>query len=202
MAKERRQLSMRSLHESARLLHPEARILEVSRMSDDALGERLSAFNLTCEIDNENREVAVECAFQASKVFGRSGPFLDLLHALPSDAKRDTRLRDSGPLTGFRFRGEDWPNEPATAFYDWIYINALHRRPDIASEVIQFDIFTDIAFNPEKSVNCQAGAVALYVALVRRGEIKAALSSRQAFLRIEAGARLETNRPNIQCSLF
>ncbi len=202
MAKSRRQMSMKSLHEAAQALHPKAQILEVSRMSDDALGEQLSAFNLTFEPQGHGREISVECTFQASKVFERGGPFLDLLEVSPADAKRDPRLQDSGRLTGFRFLGEDWPNEPLTAFYDWIYVNALHRQPELADAVARYDIFTDIAFNPKKSINCQASAVALYVALVRRGELQAALSSKEAFLRVEAGASVKDDGQEIQGSLF
>lgn len=202
MAKSRRQMSMRSLQEAAHTLHPESRILEVSRMSDEPLGEQLSAFNLTLESRELRREIPVECAFQASKVFERGGPFTDLLEVRPADAKRDPRLQNAGRLTGFHFLGEDWPNEPLTAFYDWIYINALHRQPELAAAVTRYDVFTDIAFNPEKSINCQAGAVALYVALVRRGELQAALSSKEAFLRVEAAASVKEDGQGIQGSLF
>lgn len=202
MAKSRRQMSMRSLHEAAHALHPKAQILEVSRMSDESLGEKLSAFNLMLEHRLHGQEISVECAFQASKIFERGGPFLDLLEAHPADAKRDPRLQESGKLTGFRFMDEDWPNEPLTAFYDWIYLNALHRHRELASAVTGYDIFTDIAFNPAKSINCQANAVALYVALIRRGELQAALSSREAFLRVETGASVKDESPGNQGSLF
>jgi hypothetical protein len=202
MAKSRKQLTMRSLHEAAQALHPRARILEVSRMSDDALGERLSAFNLTFAHDGLEQEISVECAFQASKVFERGGPFVDLLKATPIDAKRDPRLHASGRLTGFHFLGEDWPNEPPTAFYDWIYVQALDRRPQLSEAVMGYDIFTDIAFNPEKSINCQAGSVALYVSLFRRGMLRDALATREAFLRVEAGASVKSEGQYIQGSLF
>jgi hypothetical protein len=202
MAKSRKQMSMRSLHQAAAALHPTARILEVSRMSDDEVGEQLSAFNLTFKPQGHVRAISVECAFQASKVFERGGPFLDLLDVGPADAKRDTRLQEAGRLIGFRFLGEEWPSEPLTAFYDWIYINALHQKPELAEAVSRYDIFTDIAFNPAKSINCQAGAVALYVALTRRGELQAALSSREAFLRVESGATALDDGHGIQGSLF
>lgn len=185
MARSRKQMSMRSLRAAAQKLHPDARLLEVSRMSDSSLGEQLSAFNLTLDHPGHDEPVPVECVFQSSKQFERGGPFLDLLTALPIDAKRDPRLQASGYLTGFRLLDEAWSKNPPNAFYDWIYINALHRHPDLASAILQFDIFTDIAFNPKKSINCQARAVALYVALTRRGELKSALASREAFLRIE-----------------
>lgn len=202
MAKSRKQMSMRSLHEATQSLQSGARILEVSRMSDEILGEKLSAFNLNFKADGLGREISVETAFQASKVFERGGPFVDLLDASPADAKRDPRLQSSGRLTGFCFLGEKWPNEPRTAFYDWIYVNALHKRPELANAVKGYDIFTDIAFNPEKSINCQAGAVALYVALVRRGGITKALESREAFLRVEDGASVKDDGQGNQRSLF
>jgi hypothetical protein len=202
MAKSRRQMSMRSLHEAAHAIHPEARILEVSRMSDERMGEKLSAFNLMLEHQLHGQAISVESAFQASKVFERGGPFLDLLAARPADAKRDPRLKESGRLTGFRFMGEDWPKEPLTAFYDWTYINALHRHRELASTVTDYDIFTDIAFNPAKSINCQANAVALYVALVRRGELQLALSSREAFLRLETDVSIKIEDQGNQGTLF
>lgn len=200
MAMSRKKMSMRSLHEAAKARFPQKQLLEVSRMSDTSLGQALSAFNLTFEIFG--RKIPVECGFQASKVFENGGPFLDLLDVSPADAKRDTRLQVSGRLTGFRFFKEEWPNEPPTAFYDWIYLNALHKQQELAKAVTKYDIFTDIAFNPEKSINCQAGAVALYVALFRRGELHKALSSREAFLCIEANATIKDDGQGVQGSLF
>lgn len=202
MARSRKQMSMRSLQAAAQDLHPDARLLEVSRMSDTTLGEGLSAFNLMLHHPDLDAPVPVECAFQSSKRFERGGPFSDLLSALPIDAKRDPRLQNSGLLTGFQFQGEDWPKDPPTAFYDWIYVNALHQHSDLASAILRFDIFTDIAFNPEKSINCQARAVALYVALTRRGEIKKALVSREAFLRIELIATINDVGQLRQGALF
>jgi hypothetical protein len=186
MAMSRKQMSMRSLHAQAQALHPDARILEVSRMSDTGLGEQLSAFNLLFDCPGKRGKIPVECVFQASKVFERGGPFVDLLSASPFDAKRDARLQSSGDVVGFRLFDQDWPNQPETAFYDWVYIKALHQHPHLASDVLGYDVFTDIAFNPKKSINCQANAVALYVALVRRGELEEALLSKEAFLGVEA----------------
>lgn len=187
MARAQRQRSMRALHDAIRATMPDARVLEVSSLSETPLGTSLSAFNLTFVSRGRGTEVSVECAFQASKVFENGGPYDDLLHVTPREAKRDPRLQESGRLTGFRFFGEPWPLEPQTAFYDWIYLNALHRNHRLAQSVLEWDAFTDIAFNPQKSVNCQASSVALYVSLARRSEIAAALSSREAFLTVLAG---------------
>ena len=63
----------------------------------------------------------------------------------------------------------DWDLHPRTAFYDWLYINALHKHPDLAEQVLTYRAFSDIAFNPERSINCQAYAAALYVSMHDRG---------------------------------
>lgn len=202
MAMSQRQKSMRALHEAARSQRVGKRILEVSRMSDDELGRRLSAFNLTCKPEHFDREVSVECCFQASKVFERGGPFRELLEVNPADAKRDPRLRESGRLIRFDLFGEEWPTEPVTAFYDWIYMNALRRKPKLAAAAMQYDAFTDIAFNPKKSFSCQARTVALHVALARRGMIDKALSSRSSFLQIAVDASSAKDEQGGQLDLF
>jgi len=53
----------------------------------------------------------LECVYQASKVFMEGGPFRDLLERNPRDAKRDERLKTSGPLKEFQFEGVEWPLE-------------------------------------------------------------------------------------------
>lgn len=190
MAKSRKQASIRSLHDATKNVLPSARLLEVSRMSEELLGEQLSAFNLSFRTNSGHRNITVECAFQAAKVFERGGPYVDLLDAMPVDAKRDLRLQSSGKLTGFQFGGHSWKLEPQTAFYDWLYINALHLRPELVRAVASYDTFTDIAFNPEKSVNCQAGAVALYVSLRRRKLLEKALSSRENYIGLILGTKI------------
>jgi hypothetical protein len=45
-----------------------------------------------------------------------------------------------------------------------------------------YDAFTDIEFNPERSINCQAYSLALYKALQERNILSEALASKQAFL--------------------
>ena len=49
---------------------------------------------------------------------------------------------------------------------------------------MEYDAFTDIAFNPQKSINCQAEAAAVYVSLKRQGLLEAALNNRADFLKI------------------
>ena len=50
--------------------------------------------------------------------------------------------------------------------------------------VLDYQAFTDIEFNPEKSWNCQAYSVALYVSLVKNGMLEKALDSKENFKEI------------------
>ena len=101
------------------------------------------------------------------------------------EAKKDKRLKESGNIIGFEFEGEYWNNEPKTAFYDWIYINALYRnRQDLVEELLQYSVFSDIEFNPNKSINCQARTCAVLVSLVKQDLIDEALSSKEKFIEL------------------
>lgn len=159
-----------------------AKSLEISSKSTHALGVAASAFNLQFAA-LEGREVTVEAAFQSSKCFENGGPFLDMLHMAPRDAKRDPRLTSSGPLIGFDFLGEKWALEPKTAFYDWTYVQAL-RSSDLGDKILTYDAFTDIEFNSAKSINCQAHSAALFCSLHRRGLLDRAMASKSAFVEI------------------
>lgn len=182
LAVSQKQKSVASLHEAARALLGVDRVLEVSSKSHEKLGVALSAFNLTFMVATLGRPLSVECAFQGSKVFEHGGPFTYMFAMAPRDAKRDDRLQTSGRLTGFRFMGRDWGLEPQTAFYDWLYISALKARRDLAEGLSKYSAFTDIEFNPEKSINCQAYSVALFVSLQRANLLEQATSSQEAFL--------------------
>lgn len=196
--------SVASLHEAARDNLGLPAILEVSSKSTEQLGIALSAFNLRTHHPALNRQTSVECAFQSAKVFQQGGPFLDLLEMTSRDAKRDPRLRDSGPLIAFLFDGEEWPIEPQTAFYDWLYIQALLNTPELAQPIMAHGAFTDIEFNPQQSINCQAYSVALCVSLARRGLVMEAAKSRDTFLACLKGTRISNARQDDlkQGSLF
>jgi hypothetical protein len=77
---------------------------------------------------------------------------------------------------------EDWPLEPQTCFYDWIYINALYREPSLSGDVMDYQAFTDIEFNPAKSISCQAYSAALYVSLKRQDMLDKILKDRDMFI--------------------
>ena len=127
-------------------------------------------------------EMPLECAFQGSKVFERGGPYTDLYGADVRDAKRDPRLRDSGVLIAFDFEGITFPLEPRTAFYDWLYVNAIYPHREWLMRLNRYAGFTDIEFNPERSVNCQARSCALFVSLMAKGLLETAVESPEAFM--------------------
>lgn len=175
-----KQKSVEELHSAARVRLGITRVLEVSTKSKEELGRALSAFNLRAHLPG-GRETSVEVAYQASKKFEHGGPYLDLLSGDSRAAKTDERLKNSGRLLAFSFGGEDWPLEPPTAFYDWLYVSALSNEPNLAKAVLDWEAFTDIEFNPERSLNCQARSVALYCSMVRSGRFEQLMSSPHEF---------------------
>lgn len=189
-----KQKSIESLHEQILKKYSNAKILEVSRKSENSLGIALSAFNLTLPINNN--EYPVENIFQSSKVFSNGGPYQDLLYVHPREAKRDERLKNSGKLISFELNSNIWEIEPKTLFYDWLYTHALYRNKRLTNEIIQYDTFTDIEFNPNKSFNCQARSVAIFVSLYKKGIIEAYLHDKNLFKDVY------TNKVAVQCSLF
>jgi len=193
-AKSQKQKSIRALHEMAAREYGVKSPLEVSSKSETPLGVALSSFNLKFETQR-GRLLTVEAAFQGSKVFACGGPYRDIFDMKPMDAKKDERLRNSGFLKNFTFFGVCWELEPKTAFYDWLYINALLKNPNLASQVTDIDGFTDIEFNPEKSINCQARAAALYCALFHSEKLDFALSSNENFISLYRGKVTDPHMP-------
>ena len=173
-------LSIKSLHDAFLEIYPEKILLEISSKSENPLGVAVSAFNLKFL----HKDFSVESAFQGSKVFENGGPYIDLLDKTSREAKKDERLKNSGNLIYFKFFDEIFPLEPKTYFYDWLYINALNSNSNLAEEILNFDAFTDIEFNPKKSFNCQARAAAIFVGLTRADLISDALTSKENFLKI------------------
>lgn len=170
-AKSQLQKSIASLHEAAEKLNKISPILEISSKSTLRLGVSLSAFNLSLKTQDGQR-MSIECAYQGSKVFENGGPYHELYLVSSRQAKTDDRLRESGEIVAFNFCGENFPTEPKTAFYDWLYMNALcQKKRDFVKDLEVFQGFSDIVFNPNRSLNCQARAAALFVSLSKNGLI-------------------------------
>lgn len=187
-----KQKSIISLHEEYSKLYPDSNLLEISSKSQSSLGVSLSAFNLN--IKTSKRSFSVECAFQGSKVFEKGGPYADLLDKSSREAKKDPRLRESGKLIAFKYFDIQYPLEPKDFFYNWIYINALNLNKELTEDVLKYDSFSDIEFNPEKSLNCQAKAVAIFVGLSKQNLCAKALESPDNFLEIVYGVGANQNQ--------
>ena len=175
--------NIKAFHEAAAAAGIEP-LLEISTKSENTRGRHLSAFHIAVPTKNHGR-IKLELAFQGSKVFERGGPFTDLFEKGGGEigkAKRDRRLRESGALIGFHFQGFDFPIEPKTVFYDWLYCSFLMEYRDWAQNLYVYAGFTDIEFNPRRSINCQARSAALFLSLMKRGELATALQSPSEFI--------------------
>ena len=179
-----KQKNVVALHDAIHRHDPSAKILEISSKSLQPLGVSLSAFNLKFPFGGA--ECSVESVFQASKVFdGGVGPFPELYSHDSREVRHHVQDASAGHrLLAFEFDGVRWTLEPKTAFFYQLYIKALLANPELAAALLEFDAFTDIEFNPNRQINCQAAAVAFYVSLCRQGKLEEAMSSREAFLRL------------------
>jgi hypothetical protein len=158
-------------------------LLEVSTKSERKVGRHLSAFHLKVQ-SLHHGEITLESAFQGSKVFERSGPFAELYKRTAKEAKSDPRLKKSGTLIGFQFDGLSFPLEPKTIFYDWLYINSIYPHREWCKKLQVYAGFTDIEFNPYRSVNCQARSIALFMTLMNRGLLDNVVKSPEDFIEI------------------
>jgi hypothetical protein len=202
-AKVQVQKSITSLHESAakKGISP---ILEISSKSMNKLGVALSAFNLILEVKGNHR-ISVECAYQGSKVFAKGGPYTELYFVSSKEAKTDERLKHSGQFIAYSFFDEEFPTKPITAFYDWLYLTALWQNRSLVDKLLDFQGFSDIAFNPQRSINCQAHAAALYISLFKRGEIENVLKDRDYYMALITNKNsqdLASNKQVKQLNLF
>jgi|SRR5208282_2795205 len=174
--------NIKALHDAA-ALDGYSPLLEISTKSEDKVGQHLSAFHLKVHSDRLG-DIPLECAFQGSKLFEKGGPYTDLYGQDAKAAKRDSRLRESGRLVGFKFDDLLFPLEPKTVFYDWLYITAIFPHRDWLKRLYRYAGFTDIEFNPSRSINCQARSCALFVTLLRKNLLERAVHSPPSFIEL------------------
>ena len=167
-ASRQKKKSITDMHQVIRKKYGFNQVLELSSKSGNKLSFPLSPLSLKLTDEQDGGQYSVENIYQASKVFEHGGPYLDLLTAPPRQAKKDERLTTSGELIGYNYFGMEWSLEPVTAFYDWLYVNALQQNPQLHEQVLQYQAFTDLEFNHKKSVHCAAYALAMFVALHKR----------------------------------
>ena len=161
-AKTQKQKSVLSFHENISKEFKFDKILEISTKSENKLGIKLSAFSL--KINFEEKEYFLESLFQGSKIFSDQGPNTDLYEKEPIEAKKDERIKRSD-LKEFSFFGEKFSLD--FDFYSWLYFIALNQNKSLTKDILEYQAFTDIEFNPQKSLNCQAYSAALYSAMIK-----------------------------------
>ena len=161
-AKSQKQKSISSFHQNISKEFKLDKILEISTKSENKLGTQLSAFNL--KIKFKDQEYFLESLFQGSKIFADQGPNEDIYEKESLEAKKDERIKRSD-LKEFSFFGEIFSLD--FDFYSWLYFVALNQNKKLKTEILDYEAFTDIEFNPEKSLNCQAYSAALYASMVK-----------------------------------
>lgn len=181
-----RRKNVSNLNEVLSREFPSLKTLEISTKSDSELGRQLSAFNL--KLNGK----FVETIFQSSKVFADGNQYEFLIDKKPIETKRFIQNLSRQEIIKFRFNGVDYPINPKSMFYDYIYINALKNNPDISSQLANYDIFTDIEFNYKKSINCQARACAIYSYLLKTGKVEKYINDINLFKTIYDGAHSDT----------
>ena len=150
-----KQKNIENLHASI-FADTKKKALEVSSKSNILIGKSIGAFSL------KYNRIPLENIFQSSKKFEQGGPYTDLLLVTPKEAKKDERIRNSGNIIAFCLDDDEWSIEPKTLFYDYIYVQALIQNYGNNLNLDDYEWFTDIEFNPKKSINCQARSVAIY----------------------------------------
>lgn len=185
-----KQKSINSLHSNFIAEYKDKKILEISSKSMNSLGVQLSAFNLKIKCEN-GKIYTVESLFQSSKVFKDGTNNKDLIEKNSLEAKQEAKLRNKKELKYFECFGYKWELEPKTMFYDWLYINAVYQNKKLLNELVKYDSFTDIEFNPAKSFNCQAKSAAMLVSLYNNNMLEYSLTSVENYKRIISGKEKE-----------
>jgi type I restriction enzyme M protein len=160
-------------------------ILEISSKSKNPIGKSLSAFNLKLSINKKS--YTIESIYQSSKVFQNSIQFTQVLEIPPFDAKKFVKeevQKQHLILNKFQCFGYDFPINPPSLFYDFIYVSALNQNPEITKELINFTCFTDVEFNHKKQVASQARSCAIYCYLHQNKLLDKALNNIDFFKEI------------------
>jgi type I restriction enzyme M protein len=160
-------------------------ILEISSKSKNTLGNALSAFNLKIFINKQ--AYPVESIYQSSKVFHKSIQFPHILNLAPFEAKKFIQEQVQNQnliLEKFHCFGYDFPLNPPSLFYDFIYVSALHQNPEITEKLLNYTCFTDVEFNHKKQIASQARSCAIYCYLHHNNLVDKALNNVEFFKEI------------------
>lgn len=179
----RQRQNIRNMQAACAERYPGKKMLEISTKSEDPAGVALSGFELILT-EKDGRAVPVEAAFHAGKVFEYGGPFPELKDLPVRKARSDERLTRYGKVIAYEDENGRFPVCSERIYYDWLYVKALHGHPETVRAAVGYEIFTDIAFNPKTMERCQAEAAAIYMSLLRRGQLEEALEDAEHFVAI------------------
>lgn len=155
--------------------------MEISSGSDTVLGKSLSAFNLSFK-SGDLKGFTVESVYQGSKIMDTGGPYQELYNQPSIVTKKDPRIRSAEKLIGFRLLEDDWPTTPPTGFYNYLYFLALLQNKMLINPAIKYEYFSDLEFNHEKAISCQAESLAIFFACIRVNLAEDILSDKSYFL--------------------
>lgn len=159
-----KQRSIASLHSNIVSTTNFRNPLEISSKSALPLGVSLSAFNLKLQFRRTPVvRASVETVYQGSKIYvGHERNDHDRYLLGPREARKRAReYEECYKLSGWVIDDFFFGLDSGTQFYDWLYLGALYQQPDLLLQLVQYDCFTDIEFNPKKSLACQARSAAL-----------------------------------------
>ncbi len=182
-----------SLHSFA-ANHGLENLLEISTASNTEFGVSLSAFNLQVTINLGSEEQpnlhtnSVEAFYQSAKVGLNSqhqkvGPHPEWLTLGSSEkVKAAIKATNISEINLFKYGENVWPAQPIESFFTWLYIQGLMQKEGTLEQLAKFNGFTDIYFNPKKTINCQARASAMAVSLFNSGQLETVMKTRKSFL--------------------
>lgn len=137
--------------------------LDISSASTEKLGVELSAFNLMLN------GKSVECWYQGSKVYSNVGHMKHLYDADSLTAKLSMKQENKGALIGFKLIDVDYPMNPKTVFYDYLYLQGLMQYEE-RDKVLDYNVFTDVQAVLDIDA-CQARSVCIYKLLHTQGNL-------------------------------
>jgi len=186
LSRAQRKRSITSMHNAIQKANWPGEILEISTASEQEFGQQLSAMNLmvTLEQNGETVTQSVESIYQSAKVFGQIGPHPEWLGLTGKQCKKAVQKvsKEHGLVTSFEWNGRTWPTSNIEGFYSWVYIQGLLQLDNGLERLNEYSGFTDIYFNPRKTINCQARTAAQAVQLYKLNLIDDVIQTPDSFL--------------------
>ncbi|MDY5557468.1 DUF6977 family protein [Helicobacter sp.] len=209
-----KQKNIISMHKEIFKKEINGQILEVStKNNSELLGYKLSAFNLRLDDkpleyvfqeskrfqqnnqDSINYKGFEKYCCKENDNFYLKFQNLDSINLKKENPKRivaDFLKQNNGLyLSHFQYQGivfELFGNNPfsKSLFYDFIYFKAIQESLSEKEQmnILGFNIFTDIEFNPQKSINCQARSCALYHYAKLNNKVNFFMESKGNFIKI------------------